>query len=247
MSSVTHAGEKKGRGRPRKAPGCEGGSTVGARLDPTNDGYMKSEDRAGGPTDPMCGFEDCIRAIFESDQKKRHYAVNCITYPLYEYLSRYSHRITPMGGASDEPVSEHGTKSAKDVKNEISSLAETKRNMMNCEQIFTLYLREFSQMLNSSFYSQKLLKFIIFFRDCLNIYGWQKRAENEMKDFVGKPDFDDKVKDRLETYEPIKQSSEFTAMNNAEFAPEIANEFVTIYYDTTIAGHLSRNDVIDLT
>ena len=216
-------------------------------MDPTNDGYMKSEDRAGGPTDPMCGFEDCIRAIFESDQKKRHYAVNCITYPLYEYLSKYSHRITPMGGASDEPVSEHGTKSAKDVKNEISSLAETKRNMMNCEQIFTLYLREFAQMLNSTFYSQKLLKFTIFFRDCLNIYGWQKRAENEMKDFVGKPDFEDKVKERLDTYEPMKQNSEFTAINNAEFAPEIANEFVTIYYDTNIAGHLSRNDVIDLT
>jgi hypothetical protein len=88
-----------------------------------------------------------------------------------------------MGGAVDEPVSEYGVKSAKDAKNEIVSLAETKRNMMNCEQIFTLYLREFSQILNSTYYSKKFLRFVIFFRDCLNIYGWNKRAENEMKDF----------------------------------------------------------------
>jgi len=136
-----------------------------------------------------------------------------------------------MGGAVDEPVSSHGTKSYKDVKAEITNLAETKRNMMNCEQIFTLYLREYAQMLNSNFYSQKLLKFIIFFRDCLNIYGWQKRAENEMKDYNGKPDFEDKVRERISTYEPMKSNSEFTSINNAEFAPEIANEFVTIYYD----------------
>lgn len=152
-----------------------------------------------------------------------------------------------MGGAVDEPVSEYGVKSAKDAKNEIVSLAETKRNMMNCEQIFTLYLREFSQILNSTYYSKKFLRFVIFFRDCLNIYGWNKRAENEMKDFQGKPEFEDKVKERLDSYEPAKSNSEFTAINNAEFAPEIANEFVTIYYDTSIAGHISRNEIIDLT
>jgi hypothetical protein len=123
----------------------EGGTGgAGQRLDPTSDAYMKTEDRGGGPTDPMCGFEECIRSIFETDQKKRHYAVNCITYPLYEYLSKYSHRITPMSGAVDEPVSEKGTKSSLEVRAEIANLAETKRNMMNCEQIFTLYLREYA-------------------------------------------------------------------------------------------------------
>jgi hypothetical protein len=50
-----------------------------------------------------------------------------------------------MGGAADEPITDQeSTKSAKEVKNEIVNLAETKRNMMNCDQIFTLYLREFA-------------------------------------------------------------------------------------------------------
>ena len=68
-----------------------------------------------------------------------------------------------------------------------------------------------------------------------------------MKDFAGKPEFDDQVKERLDSYQPLRSQAEFTSINNAEFAPEIANEFVTIFYDETIAGHLSRNDVIELT
>ena len=40
---------------------------MGGRADPTTEMFMKTEDKAGGPTDPMHGFEDCIRGIYESD------------------------------------------------------------------------------------------------------------------------------------------------------------------------------------
>jgi hypothetical protein len=36
-------------------------------------------------------------------------------------------------------------------------------------------------------------------------------------------------------------------VNNAEFAPEIANEFVTIFFDENITGNLTRTDAIDFT
>ena len=42
------------------------------------------------------------------------------------------------------------------------------------------------------------------FRDCLNLYGWHKRAENEMKDWYGKSDYEYKVREKLETYDPMK-------------------------------------------
>jgi hypothetical protein len=41
--------------------------------------------------------------------------------------------------------------------------------------------------------------------------------------------------------------SEFTHINNSEFAPEIANEFVTVFFDENTSGHLTRPEVIDLT
>lgn len=43
--------------------------------------------------------------------------------------------------------------------------------------------------------------------------------------------YETKIKERLESYNSIKQFHEYTDINNAEFAPEICNEFVTIYMD----------------
>ncbi len=50
-------------------------------------------------------------------------------------------------------------------------MPENKKNMLNCEQIFTLYLREFSALANEVYF-QKMTSFILLFRECLNIYGW---------------------------------------------------------------------------
>lgn len=55
------------------------------------------------------------------------------------------------------------------------------------------------------------------------------------------------MRERLETYEPLRSESEYTSVNNAEFAPEIANEFVTVFFEEHIVGQLTRSDVIDLT
>ena len=50
-----------------------------------------------------------------------------------------------MGGASDEPIDDQGKiKNPTDVRKEIINLAENKKNMMNCDQIFAIYLREFA-------------------------------------------------------------------------------------------------------
>lgn len=43
------------------------------------------------------------------------------------------------------------------------------------------------------------------FRDCLNIYGWAKRAENECKEYYGKYDYERRIKDKQDSFENMKQ------------------------------------------
>ena len=165
---------------------------------------MRTEDKAGEPTDPLTGFEQLAKLIYERGDKK-HYSEDCTTHPLYDYLSRYSHKYTPMGGAADEPVEDQTqVKSQSEVRKEIINLAENKKNMMNCDQIFAIYLREFAQILNSDFYSKKFLKFIVYFRDCLNVYGWHKKAENEVKDYYGKTEYDTKLNEKVDSYHSLR-------------------------------------------
>ena len=201
--------------------------------------FMKSEEKTGGPTDPIHGFEEVVQLLFKS--KYADYT----QHPLYESIQKYSFKVTPMPPPEGQ---DNGglRRTFRDVSRDICQMPENKRNMLNCEQIFTLYLREFSSLVNETYY-KKLMTFVLLFRDCLNIYGWQKRAENEVKEYYGQFDYDRKLKEKLESFDQMKVLNEYTAVNNGEFAPEIANEFVTVFYDETINGHLTRPEVIDLT
>ena len=54
-----------------------------------------------------------------------------------------------------------------DVSSEIQVLSETKRNMLTADEIFVLYLRDCSQMVNEGYYRQ-IVQFILMFANCLN-------------------------------------------------------------------------------
>jgi len=49
---------------------------------------------------------------------------------------------------------------------------------MSADEILSLYLSKTSPKVNPDYYLV-LLKFIIGFRECLNKYGWEKKAEND--------------------------------------------------------------------
>lgn len=58
------------------------------------------------------------------------------------------------------------------------------------------------------------------FRECLNEYGWLKKFENEkLTSKIDKKDQD------LESQKP------FCMGNNAEHAPDICNEFITVFME----------------
>ena len=84
---------------------------------------------------------------------------------------------------------------------------------------------------------------MLLFRKCLNTYGWTKKRESEAL-LAG-----EKIKDasgnELETEE--SNAAEFSRVNNAEHAPEVCNEFVTVFLDKYPNTGIDRGDSIDLT
>lgn len=120
--------------------------------------------------------------------------------------------------------------------------------MLNCEELMCIYLRECSTQVNESYYST-IMQFLLMFRDCLNMYGWQKRAENECKEFYGQFDYEKKMREKLESFQVWSNGCEYTEINNAEFAPEICNEYVTVYMESpgNNVGKIQISEVIDLT
>ena len=108
---------------------------------------------------------------------------------------------------------------------------------MLVDEIFALYLWRISQRVNDSFY-QTVLTYTILFRECLNELGWGKKIESEALKLDEEPE----LRDRME-------KEEYCLTNNAEHAPEICNEFVTVFMEDKRNSQfdISKPDQIDLT
>jgi len=107
---------------------------------------------------------------------------------------------------------------------------------MKVDEIFALYLYQISRKVNEVFY-KTVLTYVILFRECLNDIGWGKRAESE----------DIKVETNSQ-YKHDMETKAFCLYNNAEHAPEICNEFVTVFMENKRGQcEISKPDQIDLT
>jgi hypothetical protein len=99
------------------------------------------------------------------------------------------------------------------------NLSENDRQIMLVDEIFAVYLWRTSQKINEGFY-RTVLTYTILFRECLNDLGWSKKIESEGLKLEEEPE----LKQRME-------KEEFCLTNNAEHAPEICNEFVTVFME----------------
>ena len=50
--------------------------------EPTNEMFLKTEDREGGPVDPMTSFEDNVNLLFQNK-----YSNGYTQHPMYGYLN----------------------------------------------------------------------------------------------------------------------------------------------------------------
>lgn len=99
------------------------------------------------------------------------------------------------------------------------NLTDDDRQKMLCDEIFALYLYRMSNRINIQYY-KIVLAYVIFFRECLNQYGWAKKIESEGIKIDCNPEMKLDIETKL-----------FCLVNNAEHAPEICNEFVTVYME----------------
>lgn len=104
-------------------------------------------------------------------------------------------------------------------KRDYFNLSEQDRSEMLVDETFALYLFRTSQRVNEEFY-KTVLAYVIFFRECLNEIGWNKRVESDNINLQQEPE----LQNAMET-------EDFCLSNTAEHAPEICNEFVTVYVD----------------
>jgi hypothetical protein len=130
------------------------------------------------------------------------------------------------GNSSDEDISENLKNIPPPIikrdpkwKRDYFNLTEQDRSEMLVDEIFALYLFRTSQRVNEDFY-KIVLAYVIFFRECLNEIGWTKRMESEHIDLNKEPTIAEAV-----------HNQQFCIVNTAEHAPEICNEFVTVYVD----------------
>jgi hypothetical protein len=190
------------------------------RTDPKSDEYFNAPERKGGPTDSLTHFEQVYEQLFKGDKQYKSFA----DYPMYKHLVQFSAGKAPTdeGGApgkEEEKFGALGASGSKKWERPYDNLSEQDRAQMFVDEIFALYLYRLSVKVNENFY-KIVLMYVILFRECLNEIGWQKKIESENI----KIEEDDDLRKKMET-------QQFCLVNNAEHAPEICNEFVTVYME----------------
>lgn len=157
--------------------------------------FLKSEGRGGGPNDPLIGFESVFQELFGtfdgqsvSPEDRKYFDAK--SHPLYDILKKYSHSLTP-GGPGTIPLDHHGeegqntleerSRSYKQISIELATMSEEWRVNMSADEVFGVYLRDVASKTNEMFY-RMMMRYVMLYRECLNEYGWQKRAEAECRE-----------------------------------------------------------------
>lgn len=74
---------------------------------------MKSEEKVGGPTDPLHGFEENMQLLYPNQYK------DYTQHPLYSHLYQYSFKITP-GNPEESALNNGGIGGLRKTFKEVS-------------------------------------------------------------------------------------------------------------------------------
>lgn len=162
-------------------------------------------------------------------------------------------------------------KSKEYLTRDYENMGEDEKSRLCWDEVFAIYLSDIAKKVNPEYY-KIMLRFVIAYRECLNLHGFQKRAENELvfgqsaarygdkKDDDGQGGNGEEIESTvitpysenvLEKAKELKSKAkgyDFSEINNAEHAPEICNEFVTVFLQERSKDvTLQKNQSIDLT
>ncbi len=178
------------------------------QIDPTSDEFYTADERVGNGVNPLHGLEALIRAYFKSYTNVQEFPMykylarfsqlsevelenqNSFEYPAEEssgMMGDSTQRVYPKLELPD-PGPDLGNpqlaevfvdwKSDAYLTRDYSKLTDDEKLKMSADEILSLYLFEISKKVSPEFYLI-LLKFVVGFRECLNKYGWEKKAEND--------------------------------------------------------------------
>ena len=228
-------GSSRGRGRPKKNDGkC-------TRISPETEDYFKTIEKGGGPTNPIKYFKEIIEELICS----KGGVLSPEQYPLFKTISKYSHDITP--GDQDSALN-NTDKNVSGSTIDYKQLTDEQKYYLSWDEVFAFYLSQVAYKVNHNFY-KTMIRFIISFREWLNTYGWKKK-DSDTTTFsriagISRSTISERSEQEKSDDEDNKKL-DFWEINNAEHAPEIWNELITIYLVENDTG-LSRGDAIDLT
>lgn len=119
----------------------------------------------------------------------------------------------------------------------------------NCDWVFAEYCRSVAKLANPDYF-EKVCLVVLGYRECLNKYGWEKFSESRQEESKSEQCANDspRVEVLLEYTEEhqrkIKQ--DFSAANDSERIPEVANEFVLLFAREHNVG-LEEQEIVAVT
>jgi hypothetical protein len=183
---------------------------------PTSLEYFTTPDKVGGPIDPLTHFYTVVKEELQMDPKY---------FRLYSFLKVF---WILDGFAVEDPE----TLIPKRDYDELT--AHDKEKCMSWDEVFALYLREVSRIVNPNVYKD-VLKFVLLYREWVNEFGWQKKLLYE--------GHNKSIDDMKAEY----HFHDYSIWNNAEHMPEVANELIMEYIENRDKSFgLNMDDCIDL-
>ena len=179
----------RGRGRPKKDNGEI--SSLKPMYYPSSFDYFKHPEKMGESKNIKSCVENVFNELFLTKKSKIKNYKSINEHPLLLKL------MTTLNSYSNvNPIDPDNSK---------------------CDEVFLDYLLKVSKVCQENYF-ERVLKFVLLFRECLN-------KVNKIN--VG--------------------GNEYSEVSNSEDAPEISNEFVTEFMDDENEFNISKEEVIDLT
>lgn len=115
-----------------------------------------------------------------------------------------------------------------------------------CDCAFAEYCLQAARVTNE-FYFEKICAIILGYRECLNKYGWYKLFK-EQEESKHEEDDSPKITTCLEwtVEQQSRMREEYSAVNEAEKLPEVANEFILLFAKEYELG-VTDSEAIDIT
>ena len=196
--------QKSNRGRPRKNKvnarvNFLQGTESERQVNPLK--FVKTKETKEKCRTVLYGFEEAFLTACGNTEEYKRYQ----DHPLYKELER----VTAVKQDQEE---------SKNPDNWCDMENMLERRKKSCDEVFAEYLLAVSRVACEAYYV-KVLKFVLLYRECLNLFGG-KLAE-EKKKLPSVLDFN--------TATAEGSSADYCVHNNAEQIPDISNEFMKVY------------------